>query len=192
MAGRPRFHYGMHGGQGRAQEPRPLDDPHTRMIFQHTLDYFDHYRIGQVDQWAEENAQGLRQPIYSQMAVPRTRPTGPTGAPLPRDRSDQPEGVAPVDADMGTRRRYGGHPNESKYRRLGEGVEAGKFGIVGFTRPLGLELVRVLGKGGGGIACLFALAGADGTRRHVVVKSAVTDGAVEAEMVNMHVSFEWR
>lgn len=176
----PEFDFGPEG-QGNAESARPLDDPDVRRMMQERLDFFDHYWMGRGEQWKEEEAKGLREPIYSQMQVPRTR-TGP------RDRSGRPEGVPDLNPKMRSRTRWGGEQNMDKYRQLQEKVEAGQYGIVNFTQPLGLELKRVLGRGGMGIACLFSLTLPDGTKQQMVIKSAIKEGAVSRELVNMRVS----
>lgn len=180
MAALPEFDFGPEG-QGDAESVKPLDDPDARWMMQSSLDYFDHYWMGRGDQWKDEEAKGLRKPIYSQMQIPRTR-TGP------RDRSGQPEGAPDVNPKMRSRKRFGGEQNKKKYQKFLEDVNAGQFGIVNFTQPLGLELERVLGKGGFGIACLFSLTMPDGSKQKMVIKSAIKEGALDRELVNMRVS----
>lgn len=170
------------GGQGPgvASTPRPLDDAPTRLAMQRSLDFFDHYWTGRGREWADLNAQGLREPIYSQMQVPRTRAA-------PRDPGAKPPGAPTLVFDM-DRRVYGGLQDRTQNRQLRRQVAAGEFGIVNFTQPLNLELKRVLGKGGQGIACLFILTLPDGTKKQMVVKASLNAGDIGRELRNMRVS----
>jgi len=64
----------------------------------------------------------------------------------------------------------------------------GEFGVINFTKPVGLELVKVLGKGGQGIACLFGLTLPDGKKEQLVVKAAIKSDDIQAEVANVRAS----
>lgn len=68
-------------------------------------------------------------------------------------------------------------------------IEAGEYGLVSLMQPVGLELKRILGVGGQGVACLFQRTEADGSKRDVVVKASINTAGVERETRNLAVSF---
>lgn len=71
------------------------------------------------------------------------------------------------------------------------GLNAGQYGVVPLMKPFGMNLKRVLGIGGQGVACLFARVEIDGSTRKVVVKGSLhgaNDKSVAREVKNMRVS----
>lgn len=171
---------GSPGPAASTPKPGPLGDAATRLTMQRSLDFFDFYWQGRRKEWVEQDESGLREPVYSQMQVPRTRTT-------PRDPPQARPLGTPALAMNGDRRKYGGQRNRARNRALRRDVVAGAYGLVSFTQPLDLQLKRVLGKGGQGIACLFLLTLPDGTKKRLVVKGSVDEGDVSRELRNMRV-----
>lgn len=177
--------------------PGPLADAATRLTMQRSLDFFDFYWQGRRNEWMQQDGAGLRAPLYSQMPVPRTRtaprdpraqPLGTTLLPVAMDGGVGGVGGVGVDQQRQRRRAYGGQPNRERNRALRRDVLAGAYGgLVNFTQPLDLELKRVLGKGGQGIACLFTLTLPDGTKTRLVVKGSLGEGDISRELNNMRV-----
>lgn len=44
---------------------------------------------------------------------------------------------------------------------------------MNFMRPLGFRLLKILGKGGFGMACLFEMTDANGRKHKIVVKAGI-------------------
>lgn len=150
-----------------ARPPGPLDNPTTRLAMQRLVDYFDFYWRGEVNEWKRQDDAGDRETAYKTMVVPRLRQS-------PRDQNAQPLGAPPLDPIM-ARGRYGNISSNTRKDQWKKEVNEGEGGIINFTKPLGLRLRRVLGKGGQGIACLFRLTSPDGSTNSLVVKAAIKD-----------------
>lgn len=154
----------------------------TAYTLQYMMDYYDHYWRGQYKDWKEQCDQGVREPIFRQLQVPRRRM-------MPRRADAPPEG--PRVSIGQNRKRWMGDQNRERYRQYEEEVSRGDFGVVNYTQPLGLELRKILGKGGEGVACLFRLSQTDGSEREIVVKAATRRENMALEIANMTVR-RWR
>lgn len=173
----------VRGTAAKADEPAPLDrlSDSARRMMQYLTDYFDFYWQGRTPLWKEQDSLGLRAPVYRQIRVPRTRR-------LPRHEDEQPSGDLisfnrPRGIFMGRRQR-------EKYDKFKQEIESGMYGVVNYTRPLGLELEKVLGRGGQGMACLFRMTNPDGSEQKIVVKActSTTRQDLAWEMYHMSVS----
>lgn len=169
------------GGTG-APSASMFPPPHTmslleRTMLQCTTDYYDHYWRGEHDSWEAQDGAGTRAAIYQAMPVPRPRPhPAPYG---------QPQGPM---LNVGEQRTtYSGQPTQANNDRFMDEINQGQYGLVNYTRPAGLELKRVLGKGGQGVACLFEATDPDGSRRRIVVKATnkAEDAALELQNLNV-------
>lgn len=156
----------------------PVMDPELKYLLQRTMDSFDHYWRGQHDEWKGQFDRGLREPIIRRLQVPRRRM-------MPRRADTPPEGPR-LDRKL-QRRAWGGFRAPDKYKQLEEDIAQGAFGMVHVTQPLGLELRKILGKGGEGVACLFRMIQTDGSERNIVVKAAMRNADMKLEMANMRV-----
>lgn len=75
----------------------------------------------------------------------------------------------------------GTYDKVQKYADHKKRIESGEFGIVRYTIPMRMELTRVLGQGGQGVACLFERTERDGSRRKMVIKAAKRSGDLQRE-----------
>lgn len=155
-----------------------------RTMLQYTTDYFDHYWNGlaSLKRFLDEVASGTRAPIYSAMVVPRQRTQ-------PRPADGRPTGPA-VDVTMG-RGTFGASKPPNAAAQLDQfmhHINQGQYDMIHYTRPLRLELKKVLGKGGYGIACLFEFSELDGTRRNIVLKASSRANDISLEVANANVS----
>ena len=57
-----------------------------------------------------------------------------------------------------------------------------------YMRPLGFRLVKILGKGGFGMACLFEMTDVNGQKHRIIVKAA-TGRDLQRERTHLHVSW---
>lgn len=164
-----------------------------RHELQRNMDWSAAWWTGRERWWADQEAAGLREPIYQLYAVPLRRPANPN----PRQRGPVPPGFPdtmppppPVAAAQRRMQRYelfgmGLRMEQDGLVQLQADVEAGR-GDIGYlmdpVRPTGLRLRKILGKGGQGVVALFELrdrnrTGPRGSRRtrKVVVKGPLWD-----------------
>lgn len=145
-------------------------------------DRFDHYWTGRYDWWRAEHAAGRRRPIFTQLRVPKRRPPGP-------QRPLQPEAPA-LRADGS---RAGWPPPrpaaQDRLQRYMTDVQNGQYQVMRYMRPLGYRLVKILGRGGFGVACLFEMTDVDGKIHKIVVKAG-TGRDLQLERSNIRVSPE--
>lgn len=152
-----------------------------RAMLQCTTDYYDHYWRGEHDSWVAQDQAGTRAAIYQAMPVPRPRPhRAPYG---------QPQG--PVLNVGEPRTKYSGQVNQANHERSLHAISQGQYGLINYTRPAGLELKRVLGKGGQGVACLFETTDPDGRKRRIVVKATNNPEDAALELQNLNVSHSY-
>lgn len=154
-------------------------DPLLRANIQCTNDFYDHYWRGEGDDWKKKHRMGLREPHFLRMDVPRRRG-------FPRSANTPPEGPR---IDPGEdRQRWEGGRGDNRRNQLQQEIEQGAYGILNLTQPLDLELRKVLGAGGQGMAVLFRLSQAQAPDRDIVVKASIRGHSMENEMLNMEVS----
>lgn len=163
--------------------PRPSAPQLTnlnRAMLQYSTDYFDHYWLGldALQQFLADNASGARAAIRRSLQVPRQRT-------YPRPADNRPYGP-PLDVTK-TRGVYSAN-KAGRYDQFINSINQGLYGVIEYARPLGLELKKVLGKGGFGIACLFELSDLEGIRRNIVIKASVRANDVLREMTHLKVS----
>lgn len=132
---------------------------------QQARDRFEHYWNGQYERWREENYAGRRKPHYTRLQVPKSRPPGqrpkrPDAPPLRVDGQRRPWRL-PSRADPNNLQQY-----------IAE-VTNGKYNIMNFMRPLGFRLLKILGKGGFGMACLFEMTDVNGKKHQIVIKAGL-------------------
>lgn len=130
---------------------------------QQAKDRFDHYWIGRYEWWREENYAGRRQAHYTRLQVPKPRPPGqrpirPDAPPLRADGQRRPWRL-PTSSDPNNLQQY-----------MAE-VRNGKYNIMNYMRPLGFRLLKILGKGGFGMACLFEMTDVNGKKHQIVIKA---------------------
>lgn len=163
--------------------PRPSAPQLTnlnRAMLQYTTDYYDQYWLGlsALQQFLADNASGARAAIRRSLQVPRQRM-------YPRPADNQPDGP-PLDVT-----KYRGVYSANKIERFDhfiDSINQGLYDVIQYTRPLGLELKKVLGKGAFGIACLFELSDLEGIRRNIVIKASVNANDVSKELAHLNVS----
>lgn len=153
-------------------------DQRTKYTLQYMMDFFDHYWRDEWRDWKDKYDNGSREPVLRRLKVPRRRY-------LPRRADRAPEG--PRLRVQQDRKSWLGPQNTKKCRDFVQRISRGEFGVVNFTQPLGLELRKILGRGGEGFACLFRLSHKDGSERDIVVKAALRNTAMALEMGNMKV-----
>lgn len=157
-----------------------------RIEMQCMTDYYDHYWRGDryIKSWTAQESAGARAPVYRNMAVPRPR--------LPRD-NDRPIGGPDLDVNQ-ARRGWRGSDAESdaEKQEFENRINRGEFGLLDFTRPAELELIKVLGVGGQGCAALFETTDPDGTKRKLVIKTALTNKDTAREVKNLNVRYIYR
>ena len=172
---------------GRAGRPQP--DPIVRSFLQRSYDYFDFFWRGETVRWYRQNCRGQRSPVYQAFDVPRWSPSSSSPSAVP------PAGAGPglpVEGTVPPRRRPyntkitrdGSDP--AALRQIEDEIRNGTHDIARRVEALGFRLVKVLGKGGEGVAVLFEM-NDSGTWRKVVVKYA-NDEPMTDEMIAMRVS----
>lgn len=152
-----------------------------RNMLQYTTDYYDQYwtNLSALKRFLAENAAGTRSGIYQAIQVPRKRAQ-------PRSADDNPVGPG-LNVTPG-RAKYAASVIPQREQLL-SAIEQGKYDIIQYTRPLGLELKKVLGEGGYGIACLFEFTDVDGTPRNLVVKASNNSNDISRELT--HINVRW-
>lgn len=164
---------------GNVRMRSPLDDARTKLTMQRTLDFYDFYWRGTWREWKIQDENGEREPRYIAANVPRTR--------TPPNPDSGPPGPWPLDLTL-DRQRYGQAADSARNDAWKLKVNQGEFGITNFTKPLGLRLSKVLGKGGQGIACLFLLTLPDGSKDRLVVKASIRRDDIQDEVANVRAS----
>lgn len=153
--------------QGNQGSPRQLEgiDSQLRRRMQYSVDFFHAYRRGQLREWRQQDADGLRLPIYSRYEVPlrRISPATPNG---------QPEDMPLLQAGADRPRYPRGGDNDRNRQQYEAEVRNGQYGIMDQLRPLGFRLQKILGVGGEGIACLFKMIDVNNQTHTIVVKAA--------------------
>lgn len=160
----------------------PLSDDEGRATteeIQHARDRFDHYWNGEYDWWRDEDHAGRRRAHYTTLQVPKPRPPGP--------RPNSPQ-APPLRVDQQrTRWRQSRREDPRNLRQYIAEVQNGKYQIMNFMRPLGFRLLKILGKGGFGMACLFEMTDVDGKKHKIVVKAG-TGRDLQRERICLRVS----
>lgn len=172
---------GPHGGLPGAPRPSaPQLTDFNRAMLSYTTDYYDHYWLGidALKQFLADNASGARAAIRNTLLVPRRRTH-------PRPADNQPDG--PTLNVTEHRPAYSANVAQ-RFDNFIKFINQGAYGMIQYTRPLGLELKKVLGKGGFGIACLFELSDLEGIRRNIVIKASINANEVSKEMTHLNVS----
>lgn len=170
---------GVVGAQGPSLPSYQMTS-RERFVFQYTTDYFDKYWNGldALRRFLAENTVGTRAAIYQAISVPRQRTQ-------PRPGDGMPVGP-PMDVNV-NRGRYAAGVAQ-RLDGFMDAINQGRYDVIQYTRPLGLELKKVLGVGGFGIACLFKFVGCDGNRRNVVVKASKNSIDISRELAHLNVS----
>lgn len=141
------------GDEGRA----------SRADIQQAQDAFEHYWIGQYHWWREENHAGRRRAYYTRLRVPKYRP--------PRLRAEHPD-APPLRVDSQRYRwRQSTRQDTENLQQYIADVQKGGYQIMNYMRPLGFRLLKILGKGGFGMACLFEMTDVNGDKHKIVVKA---------------------
>lgn len=163
-----------------------------RLALQRNMNWTAAWWNGHDRWWAEQDAAGLREPIYRLYDVPQRRPRIPSGSGpfFPPGFSDSSPPPPPVSIAQRRLRRFellgsGVEAAQQSLVQLQAAVEAGR-GNVGFlmdpVRPTGLRLRKILGKGGQGVVALFEVrdgnvARGSRRRRKVVIKGPIWNDA---------------
>ena len=145
--------------------PSPAGDEGgaSRVDIQQARDAFEHYWIGQYGWWREENHAGRRRAYYTRLRVPKYRP--------PWFQADQPD-APPLRVDAQRYRwRQSTRQDQENLQRYIADVQNGGYQIMNYMRPLGFRLLKILGKGGFGMACLFEMTDVNGDKHKIVVKA---------------------
>lgn len=126
-------------------------DPNDRLDIQCVCDRFDAFWKGRtaLRSWKDDQGAGKREEIYKKITWPRKVRPGPL------ERDARPGGPGWPWRKPVVKRRGGAVEDTQQRRDSLAAIQAGEFGIVPLLSPLGLKLVKVLGKGGFGCACLF-------------------------------------
>lgn len=172
---------GPQGGMPGAPRPSaPQLTDFNRAMLSYTTDYYDHYWLGldALKQFLADNARGARAAARQVSQVPRRRMH-------PRPADNQPDG--PLLNATQHRPAYSANVTQ-RFDHFIDSINQGAYGMIQYTRPLGLESKRVLGKGGFGIACLFELSDLDGIRRNIVIKASINVNEVSKEVAHLNVS----
>lgn len=129
------------------------------------MERFEHYWIGEYNWWRDENAAGRRKRHYTRLPVPKPRPSG--------QQPNQPD-APPLRVDDQRRRwRLSTRADPDNLQRYIAEVQNGKYNIMNYMRPLGFRLLKILGKGGFGMACLFEMTDVNGKKHKIVVKAGI-------------------
>ncbi|ROW12820.1 hypothetical protein VMCG_00430 [Cytospora schulzeri] len=160
------------------QYPGTQLSPHVKNILQRTYDYFDFFWKGQVVQWCRQDQRGQRFPIYQTFDVPRWGPSNPLVTPV--------EGTVPPRRLLYNTKITRDGSDPEALRQIEDEIRNGRHDIARRVQPLGFRLVKILGKGGEGVAVLFEM-NDSGTWRKVVVKYA-NDEPMSDEMRAMRVN----
>lgn len=149
---------------------------------QQARDRFEHYWNGQYEWWREENYAGRRKPHYTRLQVPKSRPPG--------QRPIRPD--APSLRVDGQRRpwRLPSRADPNNLQQYIAEVRNGKYNIMNFMRPLGFRLLKILGKGGFGMACLFEMTDVNGKKHQIVIKAGLARD-LQRERRHLRVSLKW-
>lgn len=146
-----------------------LPTPERRMI-QKTFDRFDAWWKGQAaeNQWTIEDNVGRRERYYSLITWPRKVRTTPASV---WDQPGGPMGLRPPRI----RSRSSANKFEDDARQQGyrEAIQGGKYGIIDVLGPLGFKLVKVLGQGGFGCACLFRMQDINGSSTYATISICI-------------------
>ncbi|KAI7774526.1 hypothetical protein LA080_008263 [Diaporthe eres] len=148
-----------------AQAPLPSADEGraTTKEIQKVRDRFEHYWNGQYEWWREEDRAGRRRAHYTRLQVPKPRP--------PEPRPNVPQAPPLRVNQQRIRWRQSRREDPRNLRQYVAEVQNGKYQIMNFMRPLGFRLLKILGKGGFGMACLFEMTDVDGKKHKIVVKA---------------------
>lgn len=146
---------------------------------QEARDRFDHYWMGLYDWWRQMNAEGRRRAWWTRIRVPKSRPPGPR-----RNPPDAP--ALRLDARR-TRWRQPTRADPNNLQQYVAQAQNGKYQLMTYMRPLGFRLLKILGKGGFGMACLFEMTDVDGGKHKIVVKAG-TGRDLNRERVYLRVS----
>lgn len=126
-------------------------------------DAFEHYWNGQYRWWRRENRAGRRRAHYRRLRVPKIRPPS-------IDASDP--GAPPLDLSAQRYRwRQSTREDSDNLQRYMTQIQNGDFNVMPYMRPLGFRLLKILGKGGFGIACLFEMTDVNRQKHQIVVKA---------------------
>lgn len=151
----------------------------TTPEIQQFQDAFEHYWNGQYDWWREEHHAGRRKAYYTRLRVPKIRP--------PYFRRDYPD-APPLRIDAGRYRwRQSTRQDPQNLQRYIAQVQGGAYEIMNYMRPLGFRLIKILGKGGFGMACLFEMTDVNGGKHKIVVKAG-TGNDLQRERTCLRVS----
>lgn len=173
---------GLHGGVIGAQRPSaPQLTDYNHAMLQYTTDYFDEYWKGfnNLKQFLADDASGARIAKWKSLQVPRQRTQ-------PRPADGRPA-QGPL-LDLNVHRAVYAASVAQRFDQFMEAINQGQYGVIQYAQPLGLELKKVLGKGGYGVACLFEFTDLDGIRRNIVVKASINSNDVAREVAHLHVS----
>lgn len=134
----------------------------TTPEIQQFQDAFEHYWNGQYDWWREENHAGRRKAYYTRLRVPKIRP--------PYFRPEIPD-APPLTRAWRYIWRESTRQDPRNLQQYIAQVQGGAYEIMNYMRPLGFRLIKILGKGGFGMACLFEMTDVNGGKHKIVVKA---------------------
>lgn len=166
-----------------AAQPSTREGMASLEEIQEARDRFDHYWMGLYDWWRQMNAEGRRRAYWTRIRVPKSRPPGP--------RRNPPDAPALLRVD-GRRNRWrqSTRADPNNLQQYVAQVQNGGYQIMSYMRPLGFRLLKILGKGGFGMACLFEMTDVDGGKHKIVVKAG-TGRDLNRERAYLRVSLRW-
>lgn len=143
----------------------PQDDEGRALTeeIQESRDRFEHYWNGEYGWWRDEHRAERRRAHYTKLQVPKPRPPGP--------RPNFPRAPPLRVNEERIRWRQSTREDPRNLRQYIAEVQNGKYQIMNFMRPLGFRLLKILGKGGFGMACLFEMTDVDGGKHKIVIKA---------------------
>ncbi|KAK2607125.1 hypothetical protein N8I77_005829 [Diaporthe amygdali] len=157
----------------------PVDSGSARLEdLQSSQDRFEHYWTGRYSWWRAEHAAGRRRAHYIKLQAPKPRPPGPR----PQVQPDAPR--LDVDGNRVAYQPLGQNNSRITLLRYMVDILNGSYQIMNYMRPTGFRLVKILGKGGFGIACLFEMRDTNGKTHKFVVKAG-TGRDLQTERANL-------